>query len=117
MGTGGREYHARVSKKRQFVLMAASASGGALPSLGSGKQVKAILENYNTSPDGGPRKALGTEMLHGPGMVVDIPTSADSISQIMATVTDEEIAWPVLSRLCRDQKWKLVDLESGRSFG
>ncbi|HLO42626.1 MAG TPA: hypothetical protein VK176_16505 [Phycisphaerales bacterium] len=107
-----------MAKKRQFVLMSsAPAQGGALPALGSAKEVRSILENYNTAPDGGPRKSLGTEMLHGPGMVVDIPTSSESITQVMATVTDEEIAWPVLSRLCKDRKWKLVDLESGRSFG
>lgn len=95
----------------------AGSAGGALPSLGTARQIKAILETYNTSPDGGPRKSLGTEVLYGPGMMMDIPTSAESITQIMATVSDEEIAWPVLSRICRDQKWKLVDLESGRSFG
>ncbi|MCC6427786.1 MAG: hypothetical protein IT435_13315 [Phycisphaerales bacterium] len=106
-----------MSKKRQFVLMGAALPGAGMASLGTARQVKAILELYNTSPDGSPGRSLGTEMLYGPGMVVDIPTSAESVTQIMASVTDEEIAWPVLSKLCRDQKWKLIDLESGRTFG
>ncbi|GMV24825.1 MAG: hypothetical protein AMXMBFR58_08560 [Phycisphaerae bacterium] len=107
-----------MSKKRQFVLMASqTAPGGGMATLGSAKEVKAILECFNTAPDGGPRKSLGTEMLYGPGMVMDIPTSSESITQIMVSVTDEEIAWPVLSRLCRAQGWKMVDLESGRTFG
>ncbi len=98
-------------------MASTSAAGGALPSLGTGKQVKSILELYNTSPDGSPGRSLGTEVLYGPGMVVDIPTSSEAVTQIMASVTDEEIAWPVLSKLCRDRKWKLVDLETGRTFG
>lgn len=107
-----------VSKKRQFVLMATLTSpGGGMAALGNAAAVKDILANYNTAPDGGPRKSLGTEMLHGPGMVMDIPTSSESIAQVMVSVTDEEIAWPVLSRLCKEREWKLVDLESGRTFG
>jgi hypothetical protein len=34
----------------------------------------------------------------------------------MLTVTDDDIAWPVLSRACRLQGWTLIDLESGRTF-
>jgi protein-tyrosine-phosphatase len=106
-----------VSKKRQFVLMSAAAGGSAMPPMGSAKQVKDILSNYNTAPDGGPRKSLGTEMLHGPGMVLELPTSSDQITQIMASVTDEDIGIVVLMRLCKDQRWKVVDIETGRSFG
>jgi len=107
-----------VSKKRQYVLMTAQTTpGGGLSALGSAGAVKEILANFNTAPDGGPTKSLGTEMLHGPGMVMDIPTSTESVTQVMVSVTDEEIAWPVLSRLCKVRNWKLVDLESGRTFG
>jgi hypothetical protein len=50
-------------------------------------------------------------------MMVEIPTTTDSVAQAMVTMTDDEIAWPVLERACRALKWKLVDLETGRSFG
>lgn len=92
--------------------------GEAMSPLGSHTQVKDALSKYNTAPDGTPRsKTAGTEVLHGPGMIVEIPTTTDLVQQAMVTMTDDDIAWPVLERACRQLKWKLVDLETGRSFG
>ena len=104
--------------KRQVVLMKASAKGQPQSPLGSHREVKAALENFNTGPDGSARSAsAGTEVLHGPGMIVELATTTESVMQAMVTMTDDEIAWPVLERVCRTLKWKMVDLESGRSFG
>ena len=104
--------------KRQVVLMKSVPKGEPMSPLGSHTAVKEALSRYNTAPDGTPRsKTAGTEVLHGPGMIVEIPTTTDQVQQAMVTMTDDDIAWPVLERACRTLKWKLVDLESGRSFG
>ena len=104
--------------KRQVVLMKASPKGQPQSPHGSHREVKAALEHFNTGPDGSARAAsAGTEVLHGPGMIVELATTTESVMQAMVTMTDDEIAWPVLERVCRTLKWKMVDLESGRSFG
>jgi hypothetical protein len=51
---------------------------------------------------------------YGPGMIVEVATSAEPVAQAMINVNDEPIAWPVLSRLCQAMKWRLMDVESGR---
>jgi predicted dinucleotide-binding enzyme len=56
-------------------------------------------------------------LLHGPGMIVELATAQDPVQQAMVTVTDDDIAWPVLSRLCKAVGWKMVDVETGRMFG
>ncbi len=90
--------------------------GGAAP-LGSMRRVEELLSPFNTAPDGGPTGSMGTKRLYGPGMVIDLPTGQDEVTQALVTMVEEDIAWPVLSRLCKVLKWKMVDLESGRSFG
>ncbi|MEL6499279.1 MAG: hypothetical protein AAFZ67_01080 [Planctomycetota bacterium] len=84
--------------------------------LGSPRGVIRELEPFNTSPDGSKGSSLGTLTLHGPGLVVDLPTAADELKQVMVTVVEEDTAWPVLARLCRSLGWKMMDPESGRTF-
>jgi hypothetical protein len=122
--------------KRQLVLVrfGTKADGtrdpGAMLPLGSARAVKDGLAQFNTSGDGAPAGSMGTEMLHGPGMVVELPaapggpgggggrgSSAPEINQALVNVTDEDIAWPVLSRACRTLGWAMMDVESGRVFG
>jgi hypothetical protein len=104
--------------KRQFVFtLPAPRPGEAAPPLGTPAALVGALSAFNTAPDGGPSKALGTQRLHGPGFVVDIPDGQPQITQAMITVTEEDTAWPVLVRICKSLGWKMVDLESGRSFG
>ena len=105
-----------MAKSRQLVLMKPAKSPGASPTpLGSLRALREAFAPYNTAPDGSPSSS-GTELLHGPGLVVEIPTGLPEINQAMLTVTDDDIAWPVLSRACRLQGWTLVDIESGRTF-
>jgi hypothetical protein len=93
-------------------------TGDAAPPLGSRGVVRDSLANYNTAPDGAPpRTGAGTEILYGPGMIVELPLSQDTIMQAMVTVNDEDTAMPVLLRACRALGWAMVDLESGRTFG
>ncbi|MCC6675821.1 MAG: hypothetical protein IT436_01630 [Phycisphaerales bacterium] len=107
--------------KKQIVLIkpvdpAARNTAAGLKPLGSLRQVREALSNFNTAPDGG-KARMGTEIMHGPGIVVEVATGQDEISQAMVTVLDEEIAWPVLSRICKSLGWKMMDIESGRMYG
>ncbi|MBS0190964.1 MAG: hypothetical protein U0573_03590 [Phycisphaerales bacterium] len=123
-----------MAKKRQIVLMKGSLTGvaalaagtRATPArqdsqggpMGTAKEVKAILAQYNTAPDGAPRSAsLGTEVLHGPGLIIELPTNQEEVTQALVTVIDDDIAWPVLSRVCKAAGWKMMDVETGRVFG
>ncbi|SRR5690606_10308942 len=85
--------------------------------LGSVRDLLAKLAPFNTAPDGAPRGAVGTDVLYGPGFVVEYRSGDDEIRNAMLTVNDEDCAWPVLQRLCKTYGWKLQDLESGQVFG
>lgn len=106
--------------KRQLLLLKAvdpKESGDGMPPMGSVEDVTEQLARYNTGPDG-PRKAdLGVAVLHGPGMILEVPTGNDEVRQVMVTTTDEEFAFPVLTRLCREQRWTMMDPDTGRRFG
>lgn len=103
-------------KRRQLVLLS-PGDGGAMKPLGKPREVRAALADFNTGPDGGPGKNMGTEMLYGPGMVVEIPATDGEVTQAIVNVSDEETAWPVLSRMCKSLGWKMMDVESGQTFG
>jgi len=108
-----------MAKSRQLVLMKGSGTPGKSGGpLGSPQQVREAFASFNTAPDGGPSPSSGLELLHGPGMTVELAASGEKseIQQVMITVTDDDIAWPVLSRACRMNQWTLVDLESGQAF-
>ncbi len=85
--------------------------------LGSLRQVRERLANFNTSHDGSIARNTATEILHGPGLVVEIATSLDPVSQAIVTLNDEDIALPVLFRMCKAHGWKMMDMDTGRTFG
>ena len=102
--------------RRQLVLVRPDANGGMTP-LGSVDEVAEALARFNTATDGSVARSLGTRVLYGPGFVVEIPTAQDTVNQALVNVKDEEIAWPVLSRMCRVLEWKMMDAATGRQFG
>jgi len=107
-----------LAKKRQIVLMRSKPAGSTeMEPLGSTDDVLRSLAPFNTAPDGAPGGAVGTMSLHGPGMVILMPTTQPRVLQLMANLTDEEIAMPVLMRACKSLGWAMVDMESGKSFG
>jgi hypothetical protein len=108
-----------MARKRQIVLMkkGGGSNGAEMPPLGSGDDVLKLLAPYNTAPDGSPGASLGTVTMYGPGMIVLMPTTQKTITQLIANLTDEEIALPVLMRACKALGWTMVDMESGRTFG
>lgn len=86
--------------------------------LGSYRQVVELLARFNTGPDGS-KKPENFGVLHGPGFLVQMPFVGpdDPVSQIVVSLTEEDIAWPVLLRVCRVLEWKMMDPQSGRAFG
>lgn len=102
-------------KRRQLVLM--SPGTGAPAVLGPLKDVRKTFERYNTSGDGTGADAGGVETMHGPGFTCEVATGQPVVQQVLVNLLDEDIAWPVLSRLCKAEKWKMMDVESGRMFG
>ena len=75
-----------------------------------------MLADANISTDGAP-DTIG--VLYGPGIIVQMPMVGpdDPVAQVMVTLDEEDMAWPVLTRLCRRLGWKMLDPESGRTFG
>ena len=107
-----------MARKRQLVLQRSRQNGSPeMEPLGTVPQVVELLAPYNTAPDGAPGGAVGTMTLHGPGMMILVATTQPKVLQLMASLTDEEIALPVLMRACKTLGWTMTDMESGRSFG
>lgn len=106
------------SKRRQLVVIGAEnkGEGGSRP-LGVLKDVQSAFANHNTCADGAPDKGTGTQRWHGPGMVVEVSSMSDPVTQALASVNEEDIAFPVLMRLCKANGWRMMDVESGRIFG
>ncbi len=106
--------------QRQLVLIKPDPNddaGVATVTLGKLDEVIDMLASFNTAPDGSAGRALGTRVLYGPGYMVELPSTQETILQALVNVNDEETAWPVLSRLCRDLGWKMQDAKTGRVFG
>ncbi|MEO1130784.1 MAG: hypothetical protein AAFX05_13915 [Planctomycetota bacterium] len=85
-------------------------------SLGAYSDVVKLLAQFNTAPDGG-QDSIG--VLWGPGITMQMPMVGpkDPVMQLMVSMTDENIAWPVLERICATLGWKMMDPKSGRTFG
>lgn len=105
--------------KRQVILTpAADPAGESDATLGTPAQVIARLARYNTAPDGAPAKSPAPLVVfYGPGFLAEMPTSERDVRQVMVTMTDDDFAFPVLIRLCREQRWTMIDAETGRRFG
>ena len=85
--------------------------------LGTPKELCSALEKFNTSIDGDSAKRSSTVVLHGPGYTVEYALGHDELMQAMVVVNTMDFAWPVLSKICRANGWKMQDTESGQIFG
>jgi hypothetical protein len=103
-------------KSRKLVLLAPPSENGASCALGTKRELLRSLLPFNTAQDG---STEGFSMIWGPGIRIDLPfvDEKDTISQVMVTVLEEDYAWPVLTRLCRELGWVMMDPDSGRTFG
>jgi hypothetical protein len=86
--------------------------------LGTQQQVIDALSVFNTAPDGS-KDPESFGVMHGPGFIAQLPMTGpkDPVSQIAVSIQEEEIAWPVLSRVCKRLNWMMMDPTSGRTFG
>lgn len=86
--------------------------------LGSYRQVVGLLAAFNTGPDGS-RSAESAGILYGPGLIVQMPMVGpdEPVMQAGVSLLEEDMAFPVLLRICRGLGWKLMDPSSGRTFG
>lgn len=100
---------------------APGGDAGRMISLGTLAEVARIMAGYNTAPDGsGPEgygDALGMAVFHGPGYTVEMPTTSQEVPQAIVTLLDEDFAWSVLGKMCKEQGWRMMDPETGRTFG
>lgn len=78
------------------------------PNLGARKALEERLSRLNTGTD-----RSGGDLLFGPGIELQLPPEQDPVTQMILTVSDEDIGWLVVERLGRELHWKFVDLNSG----
>ena len=104
-----------MSRARQLILMLPGENGAPRP-LGRKSAVLETLRPFNIGQDGSQE---GFSSAHGPGVRLEFPfvDEKDPVNQIMVTLLEEDFAWPVLMRLSKELGWKMVDPETGRSFG
>lgn len=106
-----------MATNRQLVLIPAPTDAAPdTVSLGAKADFLETLARYNIAPDGSSENA---GIAFGPGFRIELPLvdDRDPVSQALITITEEDNAWTVLSRLCKQRHWRLLDPESGRSFG
>jgi hypothetical protein len=95
---------------RSLVVLA----NGTTPSanLGSRKSLEERLSHLNTGPD-----RIGGDVLFGPGVELQLPPQQDPVTQMILTVSDEDIGWLVVERMGKTLQWKFVDLNTGDELG
>jgi hypothetical protein len=101
---------------RQLILLNSPSENEAASSMGTKRDLLASLAVLNTAPDGS--KDTGGTVAYGPGITVEFPMveDKDEVFQALISITDEDIAWSVLSRMCQRHGWALMDPDSGRTF-
>ncbi|QQS08271.1 MAG: hypothetical protein IPK69_09715 [Phycisphaerales bacterium] len=104
-------------KRRQLALARKPDESGEPTPLGTPDEIIASVAAFNTAPDGGPARSTGMLLLHGPGLILELPITADTVQQVVVHMKDEDIAFPVLLRLCKTLAWQMIDLENGMTFG
>ena len=103
-------------KFRQLVLFKAAQPGSSKQTpLGTRGEVLKRVREWNTAPDG----SGDTSLAHGPGFIMQFPLvdARDDIQQVLVSVIEDDVAWPVLSRICKNLGWTMMDPETGRTFG
>ncbi len=99
-----------MSTQQLVILSRDQGADGGLGSLGSRADIVERLSHLNTAPE-----QNGGEILYGPGIRIELPPT-DSITQMLMTIVEEEIAWQVIMRLAKEMQWKLLDPATGREL-
>ena len=87
------------------------STANGLPPLGRRRDLLQQLSAFNTAPE-----REGDDVLHGPGIRLELPPEQDDVGQILMTITEEEIAWLVIMRLLKEFEWKILDMNTGREL-
>jgi hypothetical protein len=98
--------------RRQLVILSReSLPDGGLAPLGRRRDIESGLATRNTAAE-----RPGGHTLYGPGIELELAPGQDPVTQMMLTISDEDIAWPVIMRLARELQWKILDPNSGREL-
>jgi hypothetical protein len=105
----------QIPSGRQFVILSNLEPGepGALAPIGPRAEIVQQLIPCNTASE---RTDAG-DVLYGPGIRIEMTPGQDPITQMLITITEEEIGWKVLTRLVSEFHWKLLDPSTGREPG
>jgi hypothetical protein len=112
-----------MAKRRTILIVPGGGATGSGPrmTLGVLREVLESFAPFNTSPDGsgsgGMGEVIGVGVLHGPGFRGEIPTTSDEVAQVIISITDEDFAFPVLMRMCKTNRWRMMDPDTGQTFG
>ncbi len=102
------------SSGKVFVVLsshdAETPDGGMMP-IASRKELLTELFDCNTGPE---RK--DDDILYGPGFRLELTPEQDPVTQMLLTITEEEIGWQVLTKLLKQFEWKLLDPNTGREL-
>lgn len=96
----------------QLVILSrtSSASGELAPIAGRAELLRELAKR-NTGPE-----RPGEDVLYGPGIEIQLAPGQDPVTQLLLSITDEDIAWVVILRLARELHWKIFDPYSGREL-
>lgn len=83
-----------------------------MAALGSRKEIVEQLSAFNTAPE----REGEDDPLYGPGILISLPPMTDPVTQMLVSVTEEEIGWQVILRIAKHFCWKVVDTSSGREL-
>lgn len=77
--------------------------------IGSRRDLVAALAGHNTAPE----RRDGDDVLYGPGFRIELAPRQDPVTQMLLTITEEEIGWKVIPEVARKLRWKLLDPNTG----
>ncbi|MEM7229332.1 MAG: hypothetical protein AAF432_11020 [Planctomycetota bacterium] len=100
-----------MSSPQQFVILSPETASQGMASLGTREQLLRDLARFNCAPE-----SEGKDTLWGPGITIELPPGQTDISQMLLTLTEEEISWLTIVRLAKTFGWKLLDPATGREL-
>jgi hypothetical protein len=93
------------------ILSRLTGKAGELAPIATRSELVKQLALRNTGPE-----RTGDDVLYGPGIEIQLAPGQDPVTQMLLTITDEDIAWTVIMRLARELQWRLFDPRSGREL-
>ena len=96
------------------ILSPEQTDPGKLAIIATRAEILHALAALNTGPE-----SVGGTILFGPGIMIEMPEGDEPVTQMLLSITDDEISWGrdgVLNRLAKRTGWRLQDPLSGRDF-